>query len=398
MRLRGVGLTRKAVDGDRVRVSLTMIVKDEQRNLPQCLESVRGVFDEVVIVDTGSRDGTVEIAREFGARVFHFAWIDDFAAARNAALGHATGDYVFWLDADDVVEPAEREKITRLLGSLRKGELPGCDSQEGIDSDVRSRSPSPSTRAYVVRCVCDSAPGTSGGKTVVDHIRLFPRLKGMRWTYKVHEQILPALRRARVAVRWTDIHVRHTGYTDPAFRAKKLARDRRILLGELGERPNDPFVLFNLGMIAHEHKEWASALGYLERSLAGSAPGDSITRKLYALIARVQQMLGDSGAALRTCTNGLSLDDEDGELWFRKGIAHRHRNELDEAEAAWRRVLSLRRPEKFASVDQGIYGHVTRRNLAALVAERGDFEEARRLWRAVLDECPGDAEALGHLR
>ena len=99
-------------------------------------------------------------------------------------------------------------------------------------------------------------------------------------------------------VRWTDIHVRHTGYTDPAFRAKKLERDRRILLGELGERPNDPFVLFNLGMIAHEHKEWASALGYLERSLAGSAPGDSITRKLYALIARVQQMLGDTGGAL----------------------------------------------------------------------------------------------------
>ncbi len=241
-------------------------------------------------------------------------------------------------------------------------------------------------------------PGTSGGKTVVDQIRLFPRLKSVRWTYKVHEQILPALRRARVPVKWTDIHVRHTGYTDRAFRVKKLARDRRILLGELGERPNDPFVLFNLGMIAHEHKECASALGYLERSLAGSAPSDSITRKLYALIARVQRMLGDTGAALRTCADGLSLDDEDGELWFRKGLARRHRNEPAEAEAAWRRVLSLRRPEKFASVDQGIYGHVTRRNLAALVAERGDHEEARRLWQAVLDECPGDAEPVGHLR
>ena len=116
------------------------------------------------------------------------------------------------------------------------------------------------------------------------------------------------------------------------------------------------------------------------------------------MIAHVQQMMGDTGAVLHTCADGLSLDQEDGELWFRKGIAHRHRNELDEAEAAWRRVLGLRWPEKFASVDQGIYGHVTRRNLAALVAERGDFEEARRLWRAVLNECPGDAEAVGHLR
>ena len=61
------------------------------------------------MVDTGSTDRTKEIAREFGAQVFEFPWIDDFAAARNEALSHATGDYVFWLDADDVVEPAERE-------------------------------------------------------------------------------------------------------------------------------------------------------------------------------------------------------------------------------------------------------------------------------------------------
>ena len=68
----------------RARVSLTMIVRDEEKNLPHCLESVRGVFDEIVVLDTGSRDRTVEIARSFGARVFDFVWVDDFAAARNA--------------------------------------------------------------------------------------------------------------------------------------------------------------------------------------------------------------------------------------------------------------------------------------------------------------------------
>ncbi|MBV8129996.1 MAG: glycosyltransferase [Planctomycetaceae bacterium] len=85
-----------------------MIVKDKQDNLPHCLESVRGLFDETVVVDTGSTDRTVGIARSFGANVFDFAWIDDFAAARNEALAHATGDYAFWLDADDVVDPPER--------------------------------------------------------------------------------------------------------------------------------------------------------------------------------------------------------------------------------------------------------------------------------------------------
>jgi glycosyltransferase involved in cell wall biosynthesis len=95
-----------------------MIVKNEQDNLPKCLASVEGIFDEIVVVDTGSNDRTKEIAREFGANVFDFPWIDDFAAARNEALSHATGDYAFWLDADDVVEPEQREKLVALLDGL----------------------------------------------------------------------------------------------------------------------------------------------------------------------------------------------------------------------------------------------------------------------------------------
>ena len=110
------------------RVSLTMIVKNEEDHLPHCLESVRGVFDEIVVVDTGSSDRTREIAREFGAKVFDFPWIDDFAAARNEALSHATGDYVFWLDADDLVEPAERVKLTALLAGLERPASRGTES------------------------------------------------------------------------------------------------------------------------------------------------------------------------------------------------------------------------------------------------------------------------------
>ena len=71
-------------------------------------------------------------------------------------------------------------------------------------------------------------------------------------------------------------------------------------------------------------------------------------------------MLDDSQAALRTCAEGLKLDPEDAELWFRKAVVHRHRGESSEAEACWRRILGLRRPEQFSSVDQGIYGHLTR--------------------------------------
>jgi tetratricopeptide (TPR) repeat protein len=219
----------------------------------------------------------------------------------------------------------------------------------------------------------------------------------VRWAYAVHEQILPALRRAGVPVRWTDVVVRHTGYADPAIRRRKLDRDEAILRAELAERPGDPFVRFNLGGIAVEREDWPAALGHLRASLAASAPDDSITRKLFALIARCHQALGEPEAARRACEQGLGLDPDDAELLFRKAVIHRRCGEPGEAEACWRRVLTLRRPERFSSVDAGISGHLTRRNLAALAAQRGDAAEAARQWAAVLAECPGDAEARAAL-
>jgi len=99
-------------------------------------------------------------------------------------------------------------------------------------------------------------------------------------------------------------------------------------------------------------------------------------------------MLGDLPAGLNACAEGLRLDPDDAEIHFRKA------GQPAEAEACWRRILTLKRPDQFCSVDQGIYGHLTPRNLAVLAEERGDRSEAQRLWRMVLDACPGDAEAM----
>ncbi len=245
-----------------------MIVRDEDANIFKFLSSVAGLFDEIVVVDTGSKDRTREIAREFGARVFDFVWVDDFAAARNGALARATGDYAFWLDADDVVDPPEREKLRELLDGLpgrRSGGRgspvglartldPPYELSEGLPSGsgggrgppvglARTLDPPYEKRtlnptlghdmdgpaAYVVRCSCDPGPNGDGGQTVVDHIRLFPLREDLRWTYAVHEQILPALRRANVPVRWTDMTVRHTGFTDPALESANSSTIARSL-------------------------------------------------------------------------------------------------------------------------------------------------------------------------
>ncbi|WP_337872164.1 glycosyltransferase family 2 protein, partial [Ignavibacterium sp.] len=82
------------------KITLSMIVKNEERYLEDCLNSVKNVFDEIIIVDTGSTDNTLKIAEKFNAKVFHFDWINDFSAARNFALSKSTGEWILYLDAD----------------------------------------------------------------------------------------------------------------------------------------------------------------------------------------------------------------------------------------------------------------------------------------------------------
>src|SRR5436190_22371274 len=93
------------------KLSLCMIVKNESKHLANCLESVDGVVDEIIIVDTGSTDNTIEIAEKYGAKVFHYKWHDDFGAARNEALKYASGDWVLVLDADEVLSDESKDKI-----------------------------------------------------------------------------------------------------------------------------------------------------------------------------------------------------------------------------------------------------------------------------------------------
>jgi glycosyltransferase involved in cell wall biosynthesis len=94
------------------------MVKNEQDNLASCLRSAADLVYEMIIVDTGSTDRTKDVAASLGARVFDFAWVDSFAAARNESLRHATGDWIFWLDGDEYLDEANRHKVRVLFANL----------------------------------------------------------------------------------------------------------------------------------------------------------------------------------------------------------------------------------------------------------------------------------------
>lgn len=99
-------------------ISLCMIVKNEEEVIGRCLSSVRDAVDEIIIVDTGSTDHTKDIVKEFTDNIYDFVWIEDFAAARNYSFSKATCDYVFWLDADDIITPENLQKIVDLKPTL----------------------------------------------------------------------------------------------------------------------------------------------------------------------------------------------------------------------------------------------------------------------------------------
>ncbi len=234
--------------------------------------------------------------------------------------------------------------------------------------------------------------GQSAG-SVADHIRLFPIRDDVRWTYRVHEQILPAIAAAGIPVRWTEIEIAHLGYLDAGRCDYKLERNLRILKAELREKPGNPLVLFNIGWAAIYRNDPKTVLGYLRASLTASSPHDALIRKVYALLAQAHLMLGEPDSALAALVTGRSLAPDDAGLLYSEGILRRDRGDLDGAEACWRRVLTHSRRDTFSIVMPGVHGHLTRRKLAALAESRGDVAEAIRLWNEVLVECPGDPEA-----
>ncbi len=350
----------------RPKVSLCMIVKNEEVNLPDCLGSASDLVDEMIVVDTGSTDRTREIAARSGARVFDFPWVDDFAAARNESIRHATGEWIFWLDADDRLDQTERQKLRALFARLN-------------DENA----------AYVMKCHCPPDPaGEPGPDTVVDHVRLFRNVPELRWQYRVHEQIMPALRRNGMQVQWADVTIRHVGYQEPGLRRAKLERDIRILEQSLALEPDEPFVLFNMASVFVEQGRLAEALPLLKRSLARSHPTDSIVRKLYALIVQCLRRLEQPAAALESCRAGREIYPEDAELLFQQGLILRGMGDWKGAEACLLQLLQSREGDHFASVDPGLRGYKARHNLAVLYQDQGRLAEATAQWQAIVAERP----------
>jgi tetratricopeptide (TPR) repeat protein len=350
-----------------MKLSVCFIVRDNERVIQACLDSVRRWANELVVVDTGSEDSTPDIAERNGASVFSFPWIDDFSAARNESLRHARGEWLFWMDSDDTL-PAE---CGRRLRELADGEH------------------EPDTLGYVMQVHCPGPSGEEGDVTVVDHVKMFRNHPEIRFEGRIHEQVLPSIRRLGGKVEWTDIYVVHSGADQsPAGRRRKYERDLRILALELAERPDCSFHLFNLGMTYADMGDFAQAEQHLRRCIEVGDPGESHIRKAFALLINALAMVEKHGEAWHQCALGRQLFPHDVELRFREALLHHHFGRLIEAERCYRSTIDEPDERHFTSVDAGIGGYKARHNLAVVYLDMGRPDLAEAEWRAVLDEVP----------
>lgn len=348
-----------------VRLSMCMIVRDNEDTIEACLDSAYPWVDEIIIVDTGSKDRTPEICRRFGARMYEFPWCDDFSAARNVSLERARGEWVFWMDSDDVIDQEQGRKLRELVYDDHPPDCLGYVMQ--------------------VHCLSDEP----GQITVVDHVKVFRNLPELRFEHRIHEQILPAIRRIGGTVAFTDIHVLHSGSRQtPDIRLRKLERDFRILKLDLAERPDHPFTLFNLGMTYEDAGDYATAETFLRRSIEVASPGESHLRKAWALLVNCRSRSGKTDSAIDLATSALDQFSDDKELLFRRAVLLQHAGRFTEAVNDYQRILSESVDRVFRSLDPAITGFKLHYNLAFVLHQLGETDQAIRHWELAIQDCP----------
>jgi predicted Zn-dependent protease len=364
----------------RPKVSLCMIVRDEAKQLADCLGPVAPLFDEVVIVDTGSVDETPQIAARYASCVVPFAWCDDFAAARNESLRHARGEWIFWLDADDRLAPEQIAKLRSLLENL----------------DERPR-------AYLMDTVCPARYACEGVQ-LLTHVRLFRRHPELRWQGRVHEQLRPPLNDLGYELVYSDVQIEHGGYRDAATRQRKLQRDLRLLRMDYAVAPDDPSTRLHLGMTCFQLGRFDEARQHLRLVLqqasspgiqgAAAAGGCEHLRQVYAALAEIAMRLGQPREALPVLREGLARFADDEYLRYLLAECHYLLDDFAQAQRVLAELIAQPAgPRYHGGVPGQIRELMAPRKLADTLRLQGRFGEAEALLRGLLARFPRDTHS-----
>jgi len=350
-------------------LGLAMIVKDEEKALPVCLKSIQGLCDEIVIVDTGSKDETKKVAESFGARVLDFAWVDDFSAARNFSFSNVKSDFTFWLDADDEILLVDLAKLTQL-----KKELGSAD-------------------AYLM--TYDYAQDEYG-RTIMKfpRHRIVKTGKGIHWKHPIHEclQFPPNTR-----MKDTDIVVTHRR------KAGHLDRNLGILRKAVKDTPNDQRMRFYLAKECYSGGLLEEAAQNFEEHIKHWDAHDNIVHS-HVMLGQCYWRLKQDEKAIDACVSGMAIDPRwaeffiiPGEVYYQRASAAKAKGDFVAAGDAWRRAIwwferakACEVPESWGFVTTDNYTWVPSDRLCKAYSELGNLPAANRENEVVIKYRPGD--------
>ncbi|WP_127532082.1 tetratricopeptide repeat-containing glycosyltransferase family 2 protein [Paenibacillus kobensis] len=340
-------------------LSLCMIVKNEERVLARCLDSVNALVDEIIIVDTGSTDRTKAIASRYTHHIYDYEWTNDFAAARNESIKHATGKWILVLDADEYIQPDQHEELRRLLQSRDARKPTGfmlqimniLGSENGLNHLMES-------------------PGA----------RLFSKTPGVHYVEPIHEQI----RAANGAIPFENITFKifHSGYTDEVATEKQKTKRNLSILENIksSTKVREPYYCFVLGNEYVNGDNLSQAIKYYRKSYNRSKPTDAWYNHLIDRMITTFMKQNEYIEALKLVKAAQKKHIDVVDFYCLEGIILNHYGLYHEAKHCLERCLEIadqrERDNKPYWLIQTTYGRLVPHQLLADIARKsGDLHQ-----------------------
>lgn len=364
-----------------IKISACVITKNEEKNIQQWLDCVKEFSDEIIVVDTGSEDRTVELARAGGATVYHFAWCNDFSAAKNYALDQATGDWIVFLDADEYFGDSIKAKFRATLELIH-----GNQTILGIDSLL-----------YNI-----DADHNNEIKSTANQKRIFRNMKQLRYQGRIHEYLAYSGKKAMGFAYSEKFAIYHTGYSQ-SLTISKNQRNLDMLLADIeaegGEKPTHYSYLsvsyFNL-------QQYDKAIHYAKLAVEAKNKGiKSAFVKQYWIWIRSEQMKHASSETLQKIVDA-ALEDVPGHpdfLWEDAKLALQQRNFLLAEQRLVQVLEQVKNEELMREYESGISNqfHIIYAALGKIRVMQGRTREAADFYKKSLQENPYKENVLRDL-
>ncbi len=317
-------------------ISVCFITKNEEKWLGECISHLRPIVGEFIVLDTGSTDRTVEIAKQSGAKVFEAPWPGDFAKARNMSLQHATGDWILKIDPDERLDPRDFDRLVALTKTDKVAYQCWSRAYTNDANRIMLQSFRPCTGEY------PEQEKNYRGYIEYPNIRLFRRLPGVKFVGRIHETVEPTLPGWENGISPVppalNIPFHHYGQNDAAVQEKgKDTMYSKLLREELDSNPENWYVLFEVANELFNAQKWDEAIAYFERANAAHPRKPQILSNWgYAKV--LQGKCAEGEAILKDC---LKLDPTYHDAWLNLGASRMTQNDYAAALFAFDHCLKI---------------------------------------------------------